>query len=192
MKKDKLQVSARLLVFNLLIVSCFLFSAFIIYWVTAQKAQRLKSDLLNITGQVSQIESFAGSGENFQDGIKVLQEKYKNIDSKFPAREEEGLRLLWDLARKQNIKVVAIRSQSKVPLLDQDQQKIEIEGKILQKLSITMQLKSSYQDVVTYLEQLKQSSTTYFTVEGLHMNKSPSVNDSGLDVTMDINFYLLS
>ena len=168
-------------------VICWLF----VYLPTRGMVNQLKAELNNVQNQIQQIEAMIEKGKTIEEGIKSLKERYVQIDSKFPEREEEGLRLLSDFARKQNIGIVSIKSQPRTAFLDKDSQKVEIEGKSCWQLSVSIEMKSGYADLLEYLKNLKESLPAYATFERLRINKDPS-GMAKLNITMDLNLYLLS
>ena len=192
MPNIKTPSSMRIIVFSLLALVCFLFGSLWVYIWATHKIDQLKVDLLELAGQIDKIEIGVAKEKTVEEGIRLLHERQACLNSKFPAREEEGLRWLSDSARKFNIKVIAIRSQHKMPVVDQDQQKTEVEGKTFQKLPISIEMKSSYEDFLEYLNQLEQFSPGYFAVEDIRMRKGRTPDSLGVEINLNINLYLLS
>lgn len=162
-----------------------------VYLPAVRKISLLKGELSGIQNQIEQIEAMVSQGYSMAEGIEALKNKYRALDAKFPVKEEEALGLLSEFARKCNITIVAIKSQPKVELLDAKDKKVEIEGKICQILPVSIEVKSSYNDLGKYLEMLGESLPAYITVEKLNIHKE-SGGIPNLRVTMELNLYLLA
>ena len=173
------------------IIAGFVVLGFLVYSPIKGKVSGLRGDLTNIDSQIKQIETTVDPHRTVEEERKILEERCAKLNSKFPAKEEESLRMLSDFARKMNISVLSTRSQPKTSFLDADKQKVEISGKICQKILVTMEMKGSYKDFLKYLETLKESLPAYLTIERLRMSKDSS-GMPVLNINLDINLYLLS
>ena len=171
-------------------------AAFIIFWVflyipSKKTIKKLKEELGIVQGQIRQIEGNFGEGGKLGDWIILLEKRYKALDSKFPEKEEEALGALSDLAKQHKIEIRSIQSQPKTFFLDKDAKKIDIEGKVCQIFRVSMELSASYQDLVEYIDALKESLPAYVTIESLRVNKSSS-GSLKLNVALNVALYLLS
>ncbi|MCK5178342.1 MAG: hypothetical protein KAR32_02345, partial [Candidatus Omnitrophica bacterium] len=81
--------------------------------------------------------------------------------------------------------------QPKVDFLDEDAQKVEIEGRVCQKFLVSIEIKAIYGDLVEYVDNLKESLPAYITIERMRIRKETS-GARQLSITLDLNLYLLS
>ena len=121
----------------------------------------------------------------------LLETRYKELNSKFPEKEEGALGALSDLAKKHKIEIRSIRSQPKSFFLDENAQKIEIDGKVCQIFLVSMEIRTSYRDLVEYIDALKEYLPAYVTIESMRINKEAS-GSLKLNVALDLALYLLS
>ena len=164
---------------------------FLLYTPIKGGVGRLKKDLTDIDSQIKQIEKVVDRHRTIDEEMKSLEERYAQISSKFPSKEEEALGMLSDFARKLDLSVLSVRSQPKMPFVDADKQKAEIDGKTCQKFLVTLEIKGSYKDFLAYLETIKELLPAYLTVERLQISKDLS-GSPGLNINVDFNLYLLS
>ena len=168
-----------------IVMLVFLIAVFFIYVPEVKKLGQLKGELLNIQNQIQKIQKLA------EGGIELLREKSRQIDSKFPDSEKEGLSLISDFARKSNIEIISTNAKPKTPFAEEDKEKEEIEGKSCQVVSIAMEMKGDYKDLVRYIETLKESLPAYVTVERLSTH-SDTQGSSLLTISLELKLYLLS
>ncbi len=162
-----------------------------VYLPAVREISLLKGEHSGIQNQIEQIEAMVGQGHSMAEGIEALKNKYRALDAKFPAKEEEALGLLSEFAGKCNMTIVTIKSQPKVEFLDEKDQKVEIEGKICQILPVSIEVRSNYNDLGKYIEMLGESLPAYATVEELNMRKESGGTPS-LRVIIELNLYLLA
>ncbi|OGX08685.1 MAG: hypothetical protein A2Z88_11510 [Omnitrophica WOR_2 bacterium GWA2_47_8] len=153
---------------------------------------QLKKQHAAIQNEIVQIESNFSDRRSLQEGIKSFEEKMAALNSKFPAKEEESLGLVSELARKRNIQVLSVKSSPKAFFMDENQQQVMVDGKICHKILISVDMKSTYEDLIDYIKALKDSLPAYVTVENLRINKDLSATSAVLNISLDINLYLLS
>jgi len=188
----KITVAQRKIIFLTTIVAL-AFSAvwFLVYLPERNRLHQFKEQLADVENQIRQVQGDAQANKAVEEKIKLLQERYQYVETKFPLKEYEALRLLSDFARKVNMDILSIRSEPKEIFLDEAQQKIEVEGRVCQKLPVSVELKCRYQDLLAYLEMLEDFLPAYVTVEGLRIRKDEA-GSFKLDMTLDLNLYLLS
>ncbi len=152
---------------------------------------RMKEELKSIQNQILEIESIVPKDAKIDQVIRAFDEEKQRLVSKFPNRDEEGIKMLSDYARKFNIEIVSLRSQTKVLFFDRDQKKVEIEGKNCYQVLVSIELKSQFKNLVQYLQDLKKTFPRYITLEKVKINKDFSSPNS-LYVTVDLYLYLLT
>lgn len=186
MKNPKARIILVIAVFSILFLAFWL----LFYLPAKSKMSRLKADLLLVQSQIRQIEVTATEGKSLEEGIKLLTERYRQAEERFPKKEEDSLRTLSNLARKLNITITSTRLQPKVLLLNENQQKMELEGRNCYKFVVTIEMKSAFKDLVRYMELLKESLPAYFTIDRLKIDKA-SAEAPFLNVALDVSLYLL-
>ncbi len=162
-----------------------------LYLPSIKVVKELKSELNGIQDQIRQIEGKVTGDGKTKQGIRELELRAQWVNSKFPEKEEKALRMLSDLAKEFKIDVLSIRSQPKVDFLDEDAQKVEIEGRVCQKFLVSIEIKAIYGDLVEYVDNLKESLPAYITIERMRIRKETS-GARQLSITLDLNLYLLS
>lgn len=181
----------KIIVIAFLVVLVFSLTWIFIYSPSQKKKGQLKTKLFGIENQIEEIISIIGNFKTATQGRKLLEERLRQLDSKFPQHEEECLRMLSDLARKPYIDIISIRPQAKTTFLDTDSQKIEIEGKVCQGIFVTIEMRGSYKDLVNYLTSLEESLPAYITIERLRIKKEIT-GSAKLNIMLDLNLFLLS
>ena len=99
--------------------------------------------------------------------------------------------MLSHLTRDLNIELVSIRPQQKRACLDENRKEIEIEGKIMRTLSVSIGLRCFYKDLAKYLKALRENLPVFITIERLNIKKGRT-DSPRLNVTLDVKLYLLS
>ena len=171
-------------------VGIFVFFLILIYVPTKGKVSRLQSDLQEVQSLINQIEGMLGQGTSMQEGIRFLEERNKVLNSKFPEREEDGLRLLSDIARDSDVHILTIKSDRKVPFLV-DQQEVVVDAKKCYKLSVSMEIESDYEHMVQYLQKLKDKLPVYMIAERLSIHKG-NFGPKRLTINLKVDLFLLS
>lgn len=192
MKTEKMKSPQKKIIFIGLIV----FFTLIIFWVfvylpTQNTVSRVKKELLDIEAQILEIETIMSRGRSMQDNIGLLRERVRVLERKFPAKEEEGLRSLSDLADKLNIEIVSLKPAPKEEVLDAKSQKTIIEDKVCQKLAVSIEMKSNFKNLIRYITALKKSSPVFVTIDQLKINKD-TLEGAKLNIVLDLSLYLLS
>ena len=181
----------KIIIVTVAVIVVFFIVWLLLYIPTTNGMNQYKIELNGVQSQIQQIEMTFGQGKSIEEGMRLLTERYRQLDAKFPLKEEEGLRLLSDMARQLNVEIVSTKLQPKKEFEDSSHTKVQIDGKTCQELKITIDVRSTYKDLVEYIKTLKEQLPVYITVENLKINKA-SREVSPLNVTLEINFYLLS
>lgn len=153
--------------------------------------ENVKSQFRDTQQQIEDVESKLTAGRTLEQYISALYKEAQALDRSFPAREDETIGKISDMARRSNIEILSVKSQLKEQYFDNDQQEVAVQGKKCRTVAVAMQLRGSYKDVIIYLEALKRSLPAYFTVEKLDIQKSGPTPPL-LNVSFEINLYLLS
>lgn len=181
----------QILLFTTGALAVFAVFLLVIYFPTQSKLKRLQADLQEVDGLIQQIEGMLGEGTSMQEGIRSLEERFKTLDSKMPEREEEGLRLLSDLARKAELHVLSIKSNRKTVFLYGDKEELVVDGKKCHRVFVSMSMEGDYTHLLDYFQMLQKELPVYFTVEKLDLHKG-TVGPKRLDINLNLSLYLLS
>lgn len=181
---------------KIILITTVVLLAFLIFWLfiylpAKNTIKRIKAELASVESQIEKIEAVIDKTRTIDEGIALLEEKYQRLDAKFIQKEEEGLRLLSDFAQKLKIEILSIGPKQKSPFLDTANQKVEIEGKVCQVAPVSIQMRSSYKELVRYLDALKESLPGFIAVEMIKITKD-NAGAQKLNIALDFNLYLLS
>ncbi len=187
MQKQRIQF----LLIQISIVGVLLF-AFILFgrprWI---HLQNIKAEFLKMQRQIHQVESVLTQGSPLEEQIRFFDHRNKYINNAFPAKEEETLGKLSDMARKYRLQVSTVRIQPVEPFLNSEQNEVMIDGKKCQTIIIAIQMSGSFKDFVDYLEHVKNSLPAYVTVERLDLQKQ-GTSPPALNILLELKLYLLS
>ncbi|MDP3142889.1 MAG: GspMb/PilO family protein [Candidatus Omnitrophota bacterium] len=172
------------------VVLLFLFIWLFIYIPTKRAASDLKVRLASVEKQIQEITAITGQALPPQESLKLFEEKFQKIDVKFPIEEEESLKMLSGLAEDSNVEIISIKPQARTVLLDEDNQKIEIEGRTCQKIFVTLEMRCSYRDLIKYLDSLEDSLPAYISIERLSINKE-AAGAAKLYITLEFNLFFI-
>lgn len=152
---------------------------------------KIKSELFNKEKQIQDIETTIGKDKTLEKGIELLQVSRRRLNNKFPPKEEGGLEMLSDFAKKLNIEFISIEPKPKQAFLDENGSKVELEGKSCQGVLVAIEIKCLYKELVKYIQLLKESLPAFVTIETLRVNKDKSGMPK-LNVILNLNLYILA
>ncbi len=182
----------KIIIISLIVIAVFLIFWLFIYSPTKCSVQRYKRELISQESQIKEIEAVIGEAKTMDEGIRLLKARYQGLNNKFPQKEEDSLRMFSDIAKKLNIEIISIRPQPKREFLDEDNQKVEIEGATCLTVLVTIEMDCFYKDLVKYIQALKEASGLAFvTLEKLQITKDKSGTPK-LNIVLDLSLYLLS
>lgn len=169
----------------------FLIVGFLIYFRLEGKVHHLRHETLDLQKNIKEVEVLLANGMTPEEGVRLLTEEYEKLNSKFPTQEEEALKLLSEFARRLNVDIVSVKAQPKTDFVDAHQKEIVIEGRKCQEVTVSLDMKSSYKDLLKYIETLKVSLPAFFRIERLKATKETS-GQLKLNVVLELKLYLLS
>jgi Tfp pilus assembly protein PilO len=181
----------KIIVTSLIVILVFLILWLFIYLPNQNSISRIKSEVLNLENQIKGIEEIMGKTRTIEGSIKLLKQRYQELNNKFPPKEEEGLRMLSDFAKRLNIELISIKPQPNVVFIDKNNKKIEIEGKTCHVVSVSMEVRCFYKDLVKYIETLNKALPAFAIIKRLRINRDKP-ETSRLNIKLDLNLYLLS
>ena len=180
----------RLILFAVIAAGAFLLFGLLVIRPRSGRLQAVKSQVRNAQQQIDEIESKLTAGRTLEQYISALYQEAQALDLAFPAREDETIGKLSDLARQSNIEILSVKSQLKKPYFDAAQQEVIVQGKKCHTVAVELQVRGSYKNIIIYLETLKRSLPAYFTVEKMDLQKTGPTPPL-LNISFEITFYLL-
>jgi len=171
-------------------VVVFLWFIFFVYIPGSNAVKMMQIELVNAERQIKEIEESVGKDKSLNEGVRLLQERYQELDSKFPSREERSLKILSLLARNFDIRIVSINPAPKSDLLDDDNRPVAIGQRTCRVMAVSLDIYCSYKDLVQYLQALQESSPALITFERIKITKD-RLGTKKLNITLDLNLYLL-
>ena len=180
-----------IIITSLIIVFVFLLFWFLIYLPSKREVTRIKSELSNLEYQIRQIEAITSEVTLTDEGIRMIRAQYERLNNKFPQKEERSIGTLSDIASNLNIELVSIKPQFKTVFLDRNKKEIKIEGRVCQRVYVTIEMKGLYKDLVKYIQTLKESLPAFISIEKLKIVKD-RLQAPRLNVILEFNLFLLS
>lgn len=174
----------------IIIVAVSLLFLLFVYYPAKKTVSSIKQEIFDVNSQIQEIEAIVVKSKTRQEGIRLLEQKYHELNAKFPRKEEETLKMLADSALAANMEIISIRPEAKTPLLDAGSHAVEIDGKACQKVFVSIELEGGYQNLVKYLESLKKTLPAFINIEKLRVVKN-STETVKVSVTLEVSFYLL-
>ena len=180
---------------KIIVIAVLVLTAFLIFWIffylpNRNKVKQIRADLLNVEGQLREIEAITGKTDTIDQGLQLLMKRYQELKSKFPQKEEDSLRTLSYLTRKLNIEIISIEPRPKVALKDKRNKPVEIEGKTCQRIPVSIGMRCFYQDLVKYIETLYETFPTFITIEKVQAYRGKA-NIPRLDIKLELSLYFL-
>jgi len=198
---EKMTLSQKKTIIQVIVFVLMLFAAwFFLYLPPNNSMKTVKSELLETEKQIEEIERMIDKTTPINESLDLLRERHARLKGKFPEKEEESLRVLSDFARKFNIDVISTKPQAKKIVYRKDKEEpVKIKGKILQQVYVSIEMKCYYQDLVSYIEMLKNDLPAFMMVESVKIIKdktkeknSGSAAKFKLNVILNLSLYLLS
>lgn len=155
-----------------------------------KRIKDLKKEEAQIRSQVETVESLI-RGKTINEGFLNLQERLRQLNSKFPDRDEMSLKMISEIARACDIVIKSTQSQPQVIYEDENNNEIKINGKTCQSVTVTLEVSGDYFQLVQFLSELKRSLPADLTFEKIGITKS-SENPKILNARMIFNIFLLS
>jgi len=195
--KEITQSQKKIIVMGSIVIAAFITFWLFVYMPASNTVSRIKSDLANVEMQIKEIEAMIDDSIPLNESIMLLRSRSEYLSTKFPPKEEEALRMLSDFAQKSHIEVLSIKPEPKRVFLSEDDKEVGIEGKVCQEIYVFMTLSCSYNELVRYINALKQSLPAFVTIDKITINKrtrgsQDKIKRRDLNVTLGLNFYLLS
>lgn len=162
-----------------------------IYFPAANKLRAIKAELNSVKREISDIESHSGKkAGDIARMVESLQGDFQRINQKFPAEEEDALKLLSSAANKLKIEIAYMRPQQKRVVLNGQGSPILIDGSQCCSIPISMEIAGLYKDIGEYLKWLRTDFPPLVKVEDISMARDES-RIPQLKVSMELVLYIL-
>jgi len=169
----------------------FLVFLIFIYLPSKDAFFKIKSELSENEKQIHEIEAMISKAKSREEGIALLKERLEELNNKLPSRGEESFKVLSDLARKLNVELISIQPDTKKLFVDENNNKVEVEGMFCQVVFVSLELKCFYSELTSYIKALESDLPAFVNIETLTIEKDRALA-SKLNVRLGLNLYLLS
>lgn len=174
------------------IITIFFAVTILFLFIYLPQVSRVKSLRIKLSGLENQILEVPGqdpSSKQALEFIKALENEIDYIYNKFPAVRESVMRQFSDLASRNDIDIISIRSS-----LGEIDPRYENEvlsfNKNLKKVYLDVYAKGEYTEFGKFLQALREEFDVFTVVDRLYMEKFRQ-NDKLL-TEMKVSFYILS
>lgn len=150
----------------------------------------IQEEITVIEHKLAQVAAITREAKNLNEGMQMLEKQYQALGGMFPTKEEEALRVVSSLAKEANIAVLSLRPQSREAFIGMNGEACGLEGKTCQKMSVSLAMTCTYQELLNFVSALGAQISAYTTIEGLRITRPPE--GKRLDIAMELNVYLLA
>ena len=164
---------------------------FAVYLPAQNKAKTFEKESSQVAGQIKQIEDMVGDATTGGKSLVRFKERFEALDRKFPTGEKEALTMISTFAQRLNIDIGAMKPKPKKDFMDETDNKVMIDGKTCQILGVSLEMRALYEDLVEYIEVLREMLPSLVSIDNLKIIKD-RVESQVLHIRLDLNLYLLS
>lgn len=191
MHVKNLSISQTKIIFiGLALAMVFIIFFFFVFLPGLNAVNKVKSEFITTEEQINTIESVIKEAETPNQGISSLKKKFEELNNRLPPSEGDSFRAFADLAKNSNIKITLFNPDEKKLFLDDNGNKVLLEGKALEVIFLTMEMKSSFSDLVKFLEGLRKTFPTLEITKKIRITKEGNGSNL-LNVRIELNLYLL-
>ena len=163
---------------------------YFIYWPAQKRVEQYKNDLSIVNAQIERIEAMMEEGKTEAEMLALLHERNTYFNSKFPSKEEGALNALAVLAQEADVEQLSSALQPKKTCFDKNKQPIKINDKICKEIFISLKMRGSYENIINYIELLKDKLPAFVTIESIFLKSKAGTHR--LDVVIELKMYTLS
>ena len=171
-------------------LACILFAVFV-YFPSKAAVRHIKKELADTQRVIQEIEAMVDEGVPLHIGIDFLQQKLRVLEETFISKEGDGFKVISGTARECDVEISSLRPQPKKAVLGADGTAVEIDGKAFQHVGVVLQARCLYADLAKFTERLESGIPILVSIEKVKITKR-GADDPLLDVTIELNLYLLS
>jgi len=184
--QKKIMIKAGIILVVFLVVWLFF------YIPLSKRAKSILSETLAIEEEIRMIESLTGGQEIIGETIISLKERLARLMNKFPKGEEEAIKEASLFAKKTKVEIVLLEFSPKKAVFDNQRKPIIVDGREFRKVSFTLELICTYEELLRYFELLKNDLSAFISINRLSMHRIKDFSDKKLKVKVNFDIYLLS
>jgi hypothetical protein len=152
----------------------------------------MKIELLDVEGQIQDIEKTVSATHGLAQGIQTLEIKRKVLENKFPNDVEGALETLSHFAQKLDLKIISLKPSMKKTLLDENNKEVKVENKTCEMIYVNLVMKGSYEDLIKFRELMEEKLSGFIAIDTLSIfTEDPNVSQR-LTISLGFNLYLLN
>lgn len=167
-------------------VSILVFWLFI-YNPAKAKMRRLKKELSVIESEIKKIEMVSGGEKNLDVAYEKFHKRYSELENIIPTGERSTLSTLSAEADEMGIEVLSVKpgklEKSKLP--------VEIKGKTITQMPISMRIECDYISLGKYLDILRKKIPTLIVVNDINIDRPSGEDIDYLSVSLNLTLYML-
>lgn len=186
------QAQKKIIIAVIIFIVVFIIFLSFVYAPSKRKVSQLKSELAAIEQELKDIQMIAGQAGSLEESIALLKERFIILEGKFPAKEEEVLRKISDLAHQLKINFTSFTPGAKKIVTQSDGTSLKVDQRICRSVTVTIEMNSSYESLVKYIKALNHDLPALITVEKLELSRTGAFSSGSLSVKLKLKFYLLS
>ena len=172
-------------------------SVFLIIWIflyipLSKKTKATLGEISIIEEEIKTIADLTDGRQITGETIIALKNRLKELVNKFPQGEEEAIRESSLFAKKCNVELVSLEFSPKKIVFDDQGKTITVDSRGFQKVSFFLELVCTYEELLRYLEVLKNNLSAFISIDRLSILKIKDSIDKKLEVKIHFDIYLLS
>lgn len=181
----------KILIFSGIVLAAFVIFIILIYLPAKSRLAELKKEYSLIQSEIDEFKKSLGDEESMEQVILSMKKKLDLLDRKFSEKEEDVLKEISVLAGNLGVEIASIRPERKRVIKEIDKYVVNIKECVVQEMPIYMNLKASYRMAGEFLKDLKENCPVFIDIQNVSMVKHKDKASELLDVTMNINTYLV-
>ena len=180
----------RLFIFIVAVAVAVWVFLYYLYLPENDRLKKLKEEYGAAQDQISEYKKSIGDDKAIEKIITSLKKRLAELDNRIPDKEEMILREFSDFADKSGIELVYIRPDKKTASSEDAE---SIKGCIVQKMGLSVNLKTSYRSLGRFLKTLRDDFPVPLKIESVHMNRGGLHDSKSKPATkLDVNLQLVS
>ncbi|MDD5422985.1 MAG: type 4a pilus biogenesis protein PilO [Candidatus Omnitrophota bacterium] len=163
-----------------------------IYMPADARLKGLKQKYNAIQTEIDEFRRTIGADKPLEQSIIAFRSRIEALGKKFPGKEEIVFKELSSLAQGMDIEITSMNPSKKVVVKGAEGQDLLIKDCVVEEISISMALKTSYKKLGEFLRALKEEFPIFVTIENVNIAKAGDKDSPVLNVALSINTYLIS
>lgn len=181
----------KIIIISLISTLVFFVCLLFIYFPSRNTVKRIQIELSDVEKQIKDIESALGKAKTLDEGIKLLEVRYKSLNSRFPKGEEHSIERLSEIAQKLKIELISIKPLPKRLLTDREEKEIKLQARACYVIYVSVTMKCFYPELVKYVQAIEEELPAFATIERVNIFKNTLEKGGMLSITLDFNLYFL-